>query len=196
LEQKMKSLSQLLVALVASLAVTASMAAPVIDQNQPNTPAFMASFSQGGLAQSFQQTGPNVAGAGVFLQAGQGTTGNITIELHSAINSAVLATGTAVGTQGSWVDVFWTPFAVSANTTYFLEFFSDNRNLGIAGDTGNPYAFGNVFANNFGSFPSFDYTFRTYTDNANSVPEPAGLALVGLGLVAVAVSRRKAAQSK
>jgi hypothetical protein len=196
----MKSLSQLLVALIASLAVSAAMAAPVLDQNQASNTDNMANFSQGGLAQSFQQTGPNVAGAGIFLTKAEpqaiATSGNITIELHSTLNGPALATGTAFGTQGSWVDVFWTPFAVSANTTYFLEFFSDNGNLGIAGDTRNPYAFGQVYANGgFGSFPGFDYTFRTFSDDANSVPEPAGLALVGLGLVAIAASRRKAAQS-
>jgi PEP-CTERM motif len=198
LVQKMKSLRQLFIALVACSAVTAGMAAPVIDQNQPNAPVYMAAFGQGNLAQSFQQTGSNISGAGIFLQQGQGTTGNITIALHASLNGPVLASGTAFGTQGSWVDVFWSPFATTANTTYFLEFLSDNNSLGIAGDVNNPYAFGNVFANfGFGSFGSFDYTFRTYSDDAsNSVPEPAGLALVGLGLVAIAASRRKVAQAK
>lgn len=193
----MKSLSKLLLTLIASVAVSVAMAAPVIDQNQPNTPNFMARFSQLDLAQSFQQTGSNISGAGIFLQAGQSTSGNITIELHGSLAGPALATGTANGTQGSWVDVFWSPFATTTGTTYFLEFFSDNQNLGIAGDGQNPYAFGNTFGNaGFQSFVNFDYTFRTYTEPANSVPEPTGLALVGLGLLAVAASRRRAKQAK
>jgi hypothetical protein len=51
-----------------------------------------------------------------------------------------------------------------------------------------------VYANSgYGSFPSYDYTFRTYSDNAfgNNVPEPASMALVGLGLGAAMLGRRR-----
>src|SRR5690606_12723144 len=60
----------------------------VIDQNQPNAPDYMAGFAQGDLAQSFQPGAGNVSGAGIFLQAGVGSTDNVTISLYDALPNA------------------------------------------------------------------------------------------------------------
>jgi hypothetical protein len=91
-----------------------------------------------------------------------------------------LATASAPGTPGTRLDAFWNPVAVTPNTTYFLVFTGDPT-LGIAGDV-NPYSRGQAYANaGFQPLPLFDYTFRTYYDNAFAgVPDhgPAALLLL------------------
>lgn len=138
-----------------------------IDQNQPNAFVYMAAFSQTDLAQSFQhQTGDNICGAGIFLQPNIGGTDNVRISLWDALPNQggnMLAEASAQGTQGQWVDVFWSAVNINLNTTYYLV-FDGNTTLGISGDVNNPYPHGQVYANpGFGSFPNFDYTFRTYS---------------------------------
>jgi hypothetical protein len=99
-------------------------AAPTIDQLQPNAFVPMAVFAQGDLAQSFQQANNNVAGAGIFLLAGWGSTGDVTIALWDNLPNQggnLLASGTATGTPGNWVDVFWAPVAVVTRTIPICE---------------------------------------------------------------------------
>jgi hypothetical protein len=138
-----------------------------IDQNQPSGPAYMAAFAQGDLAQSFQQTHGNISGAGILLKAGTGTSDNVTIQLWNALPNAggtMLAEASETGTQGQWVDVFWTAVEITPATTYYLV-FTGNTTLGITGDLNNPYPYGWVFANpGYNPFTSYDYAFRTYYD--------------------------------
>ena len=158
--------------LVILMALPTVSAAYQIDQNQPSGPVYMAGFGQSGLAQSFMQTNGNISGAGILLQAGVGGSDTVTIQLWDALpnqSGTMLAQASATGTAGQWVDMFWATVAITPMTTYYLV-FTGNTSLGIAGDTGNPYPYGQVFANaGYGSFPSFDYAFRTYnkceTDN-------------------------------
>ena len=138
----------------------------VIDQDQPSGPVYMAHFAQTGLAQSFMHTYPIISGAGILLQAGVGSSDNVTIELWTLLpnqdGAEMLATGSALGTQGQWVDVYWDDVIISPMATYYLV-FTGNMTLGIAGDTDNPYPFGCVYANwNYMEFPTFDYAFRTW----------------------------------
>lgn len=162
--------SMILSAAVLAVASTGAFAQCNLDQDAATNNAFMAAFSQPDLAQSFQhQVANSICGAGIFLQPGVGSTDNVTIELWTTLPNGggnMLATGSAQGTAGSYVDVTWSPVAISANTTYFLH-FTGNTTLGISGDVNNGYPFGQVYANSgFGSFPGFDYTFRTTSGSA------------------------------
>ena len=138
-----------------------------IDQNQPSGPIYMAAFNQTDLAQSFMQTNANISGAGILLQAGIGTSDNVKIQLWDALPNAggtMLAEASTIGTAGLWVDVFWPAVVITPSTTYYLVFVG-NATLGIAGDNGNPYPNGHVFANpGFVPYTSFDFAFRTYYD--------------------------------
>src|ERR1700741_3744954 len=101
----------------------AGWAVPIIDQNQPNADALLATFEQPDLAQSFQQANNNIAGAGIFLRPFVGTGGLVTISLghlFRMVGRTDLATANAPGTPGAWLDVFWNPIAITPNTTYFL----------------------------------------------------------------------------
>jgi len=150
-----------------------------IDQNQPSGPVYMAGFSQGGLAQSFQQTNENINGAGILLQTAVGSSDNVTIQVWDGLPNAggtMLAEGSAVGTAGQWVDVYWDYVEITPATTYYLV-FTGNTSLGISGDTSNPYPYGNVYANSYTPFAGYDYAFRTYyqTDTSLSRTTWAGL---------------------
>ncbi len=179
-----------------------AFAAPVIDQNQPNVNlgifAAMTHFHTGPFAQSFMQSSNNISGAGILLSEIGTATENVTIALWDALptkGGTLLTSGTAAGTAGNWVDVFWTPYAVTPDTTYYLVFSSDVSPslLSAAGDMYNPYPRGQVFSsvpnNLFKPYPDGDYTFRTYTDK--QVPEPATVLLVGLGLMGFAGIRTR-----
>jgi hypothetical protein len=158
-----------LLAPLALAALTAPLAAQTIDVNQPSATVYMAGFGQPDLAQSFIPNVANCSGAGIYSQPGIGSPEDITIELWDALPNAggnLLASGTTAGTPGTWVDVFWSAVPVTAGNTYYLVFTSNFNSMGIAGDTANPYAGGQVYANaGFGSFPTYDYTFRTYYGN-------------------------------
>ncbi len=137
-----------------------------IDQNQVNT--CMAYFSQPDLAQQFTATSGSICGAGLTFESP--ATGNLTISLWNALpnnGGNLLATGTVFVENSITGDVFWNSVSLTPNATYYLVFESsapNNITACIAGSTLNPYAGGILYANaGFSPFPSFDYTFRTFT---------------------------------
>ena len=148
-------------------ALVSPLAAQTIDVDQPSNTTCMAGFWQDDLAQSFKPNASSCSGAGLFMRTGIGGAENVTISLYDGLPTAggtQLATGTVLGNPGTWVDVFWPAVPVTPGTEYFIVFSSDLRSMCVAGDTSNPYPGGITYANaGFGAFPSFDYTFRTYT---------------------------------
>jgi hypothetical protein len=86
------------------------------------------------------------------------------------------------------LDVFWTPVAVNAAATEYLVISSAaSFNYVVAYGDGNPYASGvATYAGNVLN-PSYDLTFRTYSDTAftGAVPEPSTWAMMILGFAGV-----------
>lgn len=105
----------------------------------------------------------------------------------------MLATGTDYGVAaGEWAEVFWSPVSITPDTTHYLVFTSANNIMGITGSTSNPYPRGQVYANaGYGAFPTFDYTFKTYAEVGERIPEPASLLLVVGGLAGAFLLRRR-----
>ncbi len=147
-----------------------SYGANVVDQNQPSHPWNMAEFYQPDLAQSFMQYHANISGAGIFLRESKGSV-NVTIQLWNNLpnqGGTMLAEASGTGVSYQWVDVFWSPIAITPATTYYLVFTGNS--LGIKGDDTNPYPNGQMYANSgFQSFPDFDYAFRTYYETTFSL---------------------------
>lgn len=181
---------------IAALTAHASVA-NVIDQSTPDGGTVLAFFSQSDLAQSFRQLADNITGAGIQLNGTAASSpASITIELWSQLpnrGGQRLAGGETLANSGDWADVFWPALTVTPDTTYFLVFKSSNSALGVSGHLNNPYPDGNTFATSgYGSFPNFDYAFRTYA-LAPAVPEPASWAslLGGLALIGGALAHRR-----
>lgn len=115
-------------------------------------------------------------------------------KLPNAAGAIQLASGSVMTTVGNnWVDAFWTPVAATIGTQYFLTFSSSSN--GVAGDTNNPYAGGNVLANSgYESFDGYDYAFRTFaSDGVGGVPEPTtwALTIAGFAMIGAAARRRR-----
>jgi len=102
-----------------------------------------------------------------------------------------------MGLASSWVDVtFTTSASATIGDTLFLVFTGDPT-LGLSGSINNPYADGQAYAGaGFVSFPAFDYTFRTFSDDGNGggtgqvIPAPASAGAGLIGLVGL-ISRRR-----
>ncbi|MBW7840622.1 MAG: T9SS type A sorting domain-containing protein [Chitinophagaceae bacterium] len=139
---------------------------PVLEINQDVDDTCMANFSQGGLAQSYKPLDSSAAGAGIKLR--ESSTGlNVTLSLWDGLPNAggtMLTTGTTQTTGDVWVDVFWDEIVnVTVGDTYYIVIEGDTSLPCIAGSINNPYPDGMVFANAYGAWPNYDYTFRTYS---------------------------------
>lgn len=154
----------ILLALIFCGAAT-SAGAQCRDQDASTHNACLAGFGQVDLAQSFQQSAAgNINGAGVYMDV-YGYPETLTISLWDALPNAggnLLASGTGTASPSSWFNVSWACVDVTAGATYYLV-FSSPVSMCYGGDLYNGYPYGQMYANpGFGSFPNYDYTFRTF----------------------------------
>jgi hypothetical protein len=158
----------------------------------------MATFDLDYLAQSFQQDADNIAGASVFLLPDE-LSGNVEISLWDDLPTASgnkLAWGEVFGEGGDWVDVLWSPVAITAGKTYYLVFESDNGQLGIGGTESDTYLSGNIFARSGFESIDFDFAFRTFASAPGGpdlapVPEPSTYGLLGAAALAGLIGYRR-----
>jgi len=203
-----------LAAVIASIAAPAS-AATVVDQAQW---LLVGGFSYlDGRAipsQSFTAGYGNSVGAGVFLtRTSTGASGMVTITLYDGFPpphprivgtppvpvGKAIASGTANGTRGSWVDVSWAPTALTIGHSYWLGVSSPNRLSVAYGDSNGKdnYSGGKAYSG-VTTYPNRDLVFRTFADDSvAAVPEPATWAMMfaGFGMIggSLRVRRRRMA---
>ncbi len=141
--------------------------APALDIDQDENNTCMAEFNQVDLAQQFTAVEATSCGAGLtFVNA---ATGGLTISLWSNLPNAggtMLATGTTMVNNSNEGNVTWPPVDLVPGSFYYLVFTSASPviNTCIAGSTSNPYSGGMLYANSgFGAFPTYDFTFRTFS---------------------------------
>lgn len=193
------------IAAIAFAVAGQASATPIVDQSQTN---FSGAWSPIDIwlnwTESFTAGHKNSVGGGFELATypGSAAQGDVTISLYSgpvgAMGTTVLASKTATGTAGSWVDVSWDPVALNLGQTYYLGLTSPSHLY--VGYSENNYANGSVYGNTMSYAPAYyDLTFRTYADdgaNAASVPEPETVALMLAGLGALGFVTRRRASSR
>ncbi|MFA7448830.1 MAG: T9SS type A sorting domain-containing protein [Weeksellaceae bacterium] len=148
---------------------------PILEVNQDIDNTCMANFSQGGLAQSYTAQESEAAGAGIkFRDSSTGL--DVTLSLWDGLPNAggvMLATKTTQTDGTEWADVYWdSVVSVTVGDTYFIVIDGDMSLPCVAGALNNPYSGGMAHANDYGPFPDYDYTFRTYSCDDGGEPEP------------------------
>lgn len=178
-----------------------ALAAPVLDQanTTPGGP-FCALTTTDWCGQSFQQSNSTISGAGIYLtgsEGGRSDPATLTISIYNGYSGSGLSGLVASGTKAisgnffGFVDIFWTPAAVSAGTQYYMVLASSNNAFATYSPT-TSYANGNALFRGI-NVTNYDLTFRTFADNGatQAVPEPGVLALLGLGFVGLFGASRK-----
>jgi hypothetical protein len=194
-----KNILSVCIAVIAIGATSQVSATPIVDQSQTSGVGPWSPINSDlKWSQSFTAGYNNSVGGGFMLaNYGPATQDAVTIYLSTGIlgveGSTVLASGTATGMAGNWVDVSWNQVALTAGQTYYLGLTSASE-LYVAYSS-NDYANGSIYGSNGYSYlpQYYDLTFRTYADDgagAASVPEPETCALVLAGLAALGFAKR------
>jgi hypothetical protein len=193
------------VAAIAIAVATQASATPIVDQSQTLSSGSWSPINIDWLkfSQSFTAGYNNSVGGGFLLDtSGPVTQGAVTIFLSTGplgtSGSTVLASQTAEGTAGNWVDVSWNRIDLTIGQTYYLGLTSPSELYVAYG--GNNYANGSIYGSNSHNYlpEYYDLTFRTYADDANAVPvpEPETCALMLAGLAALGFVTRRRVSSK
>jgi len=169
---KLRLLNSFLIILALTFIPSIAMAQIcTVDQGNPDGPYRNGTFSQVDKAQSFKPTASQIAGASAFVHDSNSGSGSATIELWTALPNVGGATKLAEGTGtfsavNQWVDVEWTPVAVTPGTTYYLVLHGlPNGQLAFGGTLSNGYADGIQYTNaGFQPYQSYDFAFRTCTE--------------------------------
>ncbi len=193
----MKKFALAIAAAAAAFVALPASAATVVDQSQVNMLSPFSYLNQNVVtSQSFVAGYNNTVGAGVFLSQYSRGASNVTLNILSANPASggqVIATGTATGTGGNWVDVSWAQAALVVGRTYWLSATADGPAI-IAATASNAYARGTAYSGSQ-SYSNYDLTFRTFSNNAAlaaAVPEAGtwGMMIAGFGMMGFSLRRR------
>ena len=185
----------LAIAAAAAVVALPASATTVVDQSQTVGRNALAYLGVGPIiSQSFTAGYDNMVGAGVFLSAFNFGTTAVTLKLLSANPASggqVLASGTANGTAGNWVDVAWEQAALVVGQTYWLS-ASANRPVVFTSSGRNAYVGGGFYLGR-SAVRNADLTFRTFANApAAAVPEAGtwGMMIGGFGVMGFSLRRR------
>lgn len=195
------SIKSIIVASTLAACHLVSAASPVVNQlNTSNSLGSFCGFSTDSLCgQSFVQSGTIIAGAGFRASGYSGSNVNVTVSIYgnySATPSNLIASGSYSGLAGptGWIDVFWTPAALTTGATYYMVLSSQDYIVANYTTTASYLAGNALFGGNATGWSSYDLAFRTFSESASAaVPEPMSAGLLGIGLLGLCLARRKAA---
>lgn len=193
----MKSIFFTLLILILSHNVNATL---ILDQNNSTIGGgFCHTGTGNNCGQSFMQDNDNLAGVGIHVNSGWSAgDGTITMSIYDSYGPTLgnlLATGTSgtINSNSGWVDVFWSAISVDTASTYYMVIDSSQDYLVASYSSyGDDYVNGNaLYAGSTSSYSNYDLSFRTYYDDASTIPEPTSLILLGIAVVGMGLSRKR-----